>query len=1039
MRIVVEGNFAPTGSYGIVNWNLARSLAKVGHEVSVVALDLKAMDIERELHRCGSDAGLTTGEPQANVDVRIRQLWPPVWSKRNANELLVVVQPWEFGSLPLDWIDDIRNVDCIWVPSEFVKRGYLQSGIPEEKVWVVPNGVEDLVVQEKTVTGNEKLNLLFLGGSIHRKGIDSLIRGLNGLSDSQLTNVSLVVKEVGGDSYYRGQSILEKELELNPRVAEITTVNRKFLTREQLFTLMRESDLLVHPYRAEGFGLPVLEAMTMGLPVLHTDGGATNEFCGPEESILIPSSLVVSQDPYVGDQRVADQVYWLEPKVEAITNLLELILDGRVDLRARAKAAAARAENYRWDRIGELASVSLERLCIGGRPDDRFSRLMRDLSLWSRGNDVDLVSLLSGLSAIGDIESSFQIVDYTVRMSSQPPKDSLLQIRDSLRIIRDSRPDIWSGGPYRSLVGKRIFTKVGVSGYEHSFEGSIDDTTRIARQLSKYFSGCESVLDIGCGQGSMLRVLRASGRKVQGIESDPVLVDILIHQGFRVHVGRVPDGLQTLEPAEFDGVFLGHIVEHLTPSEFETVLSWVWERIADGGILVIQTPDFTNHAVAFENFWLDGTHIRPYPVRLLKEMLAKAGFIPIEGACGRIPHIAPLDALVVGRRVPRPSEHESDDHLRVEVLSRKRAVHFGIFEGESGFAVATKSLLDAEALSRFGCDLIEVSVTGRNSESTQDVPRISFERVCNLSVDLAIVDVPLGWLDQVMSRVRAGVTVVRSTYEASPIPGAISRLLRGVDEVWCFSEYDRDIFVSSLGSAEGVEVVAPGIRRQNQAEVERIRGSLPPRRPRLLSIFEFSERKNPSALFKAFSRILGAGYEADLVAKVGGISLSDFRSWLQTVLSPLELERVSQSLTVVTERYDRAAMDALYLLADVFILPTRGEGFGLPFLEALSFGVPTIAPDRGGHRLFCDETNSLLVHSSELAATTLDDGGIFLGSVWRDCDIDDLTTALESVVGDLGLRKSLSSRAWNVAERFGIDLTRNLTSQRVRTLLSLQS
>ena len=73
--------------------------------------------------------------------VTIRHRWPPEFG-RAASGKTVLIQPWEFGSLPRHWVSAIeRNVDEVWVPSQFVRDTYITSGVDGGKVVVVPNGV----------------------------------------------------------------------------------------------------------------------------------------------------------------------------------------------------------------------------------------------------------------------------------------------------------------------------------------------------------------------------------------------------------------------------------------------------------------------------------------------------------------------------------------------------------------------------------------------------------------------------------------------------------------------------------------------------------------------------------------------------------------------------------------------------------------------------------------------------------------------------------------------------------------------------------
>ena len=77
--------------------------------------------------------------------VHIKHRWPPDFSKPDA-ERFILMQPWEFGSLPQQWVDNINeNVDEVWVYTSYLKMCYVQSGIPEEMVQVIPCGVDPLL------------------------------------------------------------------------------------------------------------------------------------------------------------------------------------------------------------------------------------------------------------------------------------------------------------------------------------------------------------------------------------------------------------------------------------------------------------------------------------------------------------------------------------------------------------------------------------------------------------------------------------------------------------------------------------------------------------------------------------------------------------------------------------------------------------------------------------------------------------------------------------------------------------------------------
>ena len=151
--------------------------------------------------------GVTNDPPLAHLaDVEVRHQWPPDFSPAPGGRL-AVIQPWEFGAIPADWVEPIeRNVDELWVPSEFVRRMYIDSGIDAERVHVVPNGVD---LDRFTPDGPRLdidapgVRLLFVGGLIRRKGPDVLLHAYREAFAGR-DDVTLVVKDFGADGIYAG-------------------------------------------------------------------------------------------------------------------------------------------------------------------------------------------------------------------------------------------------------------------------------------------------------------------------------------------------------------------------------------------------------------------------------------------------------------------------------------------------------------------------------------------------------------------------------------------------------------------------------------------------------------------------------------------------------------------------------------------------------------------------------------------------------------------------------------------------------------------
>ncbi len=1001
MKIVVEGASKLDASYGIVNVRLAMALGDLGHEVTLSPWDQSVESCSQAIaHAYPSRADMVVSTvDRSDAEVRIRQIWPPVWSRPRDDSRLVVIQPWEFGSIPLSWIEGASGADAIWVPSSFVKAGYVQSGVAPDKVWVVPNGadVASSLRPQRSRRAGQMLSLFFVGGGIYRKGIDVLVAALDSLDDDTLARVRLTIKETGYSSYYAGQSLVESTLNGAPRVASRTEVVREHLTRARLAQMYASVDCLVHPYRSEGFALPVLEAMAAGLPVIVTSGGATDDFCGDGDGLRIDSTLTVSSTPYVGDTLTVDYPYHREPSASHLASVIRQLVGCEVDVEPLRHAAFARAAAYQWERVGAVAERSLAAFAAGSGPEDPFGTAAVEVRRFVADQEHGRwVPVVAALLAVGDQKGALRVTE--VEGARSRTDAMLVHFLSQLRAASSSSPDLWSGATWRLDLAAALREHGNVPLVVHRYEGDHAAVTVIAGTIAPYFSGCKHVLDLGCGLGAMMRTLRATGKKVTGIEGDPDLVDNLRAEGFSVEQGWIPQDLDKLTDLSFDGVFMGHIVEHLPTEQALEVLRWVADHLADGGTIVVQTPDFANDFVCKTNFWLDPTHVRPYPVSLLTSMLESVGFAPLTGGCRSLAPHAPLDVMAVGRLHKLPAAP-----LRRGTSTRprpaRRVLHFGLFQSQSGMGHASRALLDPATLASEGIDVVRIELGG---ESDGPLPpgTHTLSESLDLPADVAVVDAPVGWLPDLLPWVRARHHIVRLAFEARPLPSYIVDALRGAAEIWPMSEFVQEVATQSGLDRNRLVVIPPAVAVRADGESV-FSGRSNGARPTIYSsVFNFEPRKNPEALLLSYLRVVRSGREVRLVLKTSGIDAASFWQWAATVVGAEGLEELRESCDLVTARLDDGVLQDLLRYSDAFVLPTRGEGFGLPFLEAMAAGVPVICPDQGGHRDFCDGETSFLVPTREVPCAAKWNIPLFRESSWYEVDQHGLLDAMERVADE---------------------------------------
>ncbi|HEY3612972.1 MAG TPA: glycosyltransferase, partial [Gaiellales bacterium] len=349
----------PVATRWVGDQSTASSLSTINREVGE---RLRADHPEIALERRATDGPLGDAPTPHAPEVEVRHQWPPDLTRPAAGRL-ALVQPWEFGSLPADWQQGLcDDVDEVWVPSGFVRSMYLEAGVAADRVHVVPNGVDlETLAPEgpRAALPDAALRLLFVGGTISRKGADILLAAYDEAFAGR-DDVLLVIKDLGGQTYYRGLTMADA---LRERAASGALPRVHYLedelSRAELAELYRACDVLVHPYRGEGFALPVLEAMACGLPVVVTAGGPTDEFCPDDACWRIASERRLLPGHAIGTLETLERPWMLEPDRASLVAVLRELEAAPAERTRRGAAARRTAEAYSWDAIADAYAARI--------------------------------------------------------------------------------------------------------------------------------------------------------------------------------------------------------------------------------------------------------------------------------------------------------------------------------------------------------------------------------------------------------------------------------------------------------------------------------------------------------------------------------------------------------------------------------------------------------------------------------------------------------------------------------------------------------
>jgi glycosyltransferase involved in cell wall biosynthesis len=342
------------------------SLAKIDREItSRLARDCRLAVVKRD-----------EAPPGMRADVWIGHAWPPELSPP-ANGRWVVILHWDYGALPAAWVEALKDrVDEIWVPSQHVRDACLQSGLPPERVVVTANGVDPQRfrpdVEPLPLATRKRFRFLYVGTAAWRKGLDILVNSY--LREFRAgDDVCLVAKvQAPGDApEERAAWESIRRCQAVPGGPEIELIDRT-LTEDEMPRLYAACDCLVHPYRAEGFCIPLAEAMACGLPVVVTGYGPALEVCDPHVTSFIPARVVSRGEHRIGEWETIGDPHRAEPDPHALRRLMRLAVDDATEARSRARRAAGKNRaRLDWDRTAHVVADRILRL--SGQPIRRFS------------------------------------------------------------------------------------------------------------------------------------------------------------------------------------------------------------------------------------------------------------------------------------------------------------------------------------------------------------------------------------------------------------------------------------------------------------------------------------------------------------------------------------------------------------------------------------------------------------------------------------------------------------------------------------------
>lgn len=168
------------------------------------------------------------------------------------------------------------------------------------------------------------------------------------------------------------------------------------------------------------------------------------------------------------------------------------------------------------------------------------------------------------------------------------------------------------------------YTDVDYFDFENYFRGSRQVIKENQKEYIKYFIGKEMVVDLGCGRGEFLELLRENQIKAVGIDTYEEFVIYCEQKGLNVVCEDALEYLNKLD--KVGGIFAGQLIEHLETHQIILLCKLAYEKLEKGSYIVMETPNPTSLSIYTNAFYIDPSHVKPVHPLTMKYFLEKAGF-----------------------------------------------------------------------------------------------------------------------------------------------------------------------------------------------------------------------------------------------------------------------------------------------------------------------------------------------------------------------------------------------------------------------------
>src|SRR6266513_1242452 len=264
----------------------------------------------------------------------------------------------------------------------------------------------------------------------------------------------------------------------------------------------------------------------------------------------------------------------------------------------------------------------------GGGPKGLAKRILRKLMRWyveplagdQRVYNSAVLKLVDALSERAD----------TAAASNERARQLLRELEERLtRVERRGAGGVASAPPATVAAQPAAAALPDYFAFESRMRGSVEAIRDRQRHYVEDFRKAAPVLDIGCGRGELLQLLREAGVAARGIDADADMVAYARGDDLDVEQADLIEYLEGVGAGSLGGIFMGQVVEHLPPGVLVRSLGLAARKLRPGGVLVAETINPLS-PLALRHYFADLTHSQPLVPETLQLLARQSGFADTE-------------------------------------------------------------------------------------------------------------------------------------------------------------------------------------------------------------------------------------------------------------------------------------------------------------------------------------------------------------------------------------------------------------------------